>query len=79
MAKKPTHKIRIGRVIASIWERDGEAGTRYFVTFEHFFASEQGWSYSDCFSGEDLLSLAKAGDMAHTWITRRRNDAKQAA
>ena len=79
MAKKPTHKIRIGRVIASIWERDGEAGTQSFVTFEHFFASEQGWSYSDCFSGEDLLSLAKAADVAHTWINRPREGEPQVA
>jgi hypothetical protein len=71
MAKKPTHRIRVGRVIASIWERDGEKGPRHFATFEHFYQVDNDWKYSDCFGVDDLLALSKAADQAHTWISRQ--------
>ncbi|MDA0591197.1 MAG: hypothetical protein O2820_02910 [Planctomycetota bacterium] len=70
MAKKPIHKVRVDRVVASIWQSDTEKGPRYFVTFEHFFRAKDGWQYSNCFSMDDLLPLAKAADQAHTRVSR---------
>lgn len=78
MAKQPTHKIRVGRVIASIWERDDEKGSRHFATFEHFYQVDRSWKYSNCFSVDDLLALSKAADHAHTWISRQHKPPRSA-
>ncbi len=72
---QPTHQIRVGRVIASVWERSGDTGPRFNATFQRFYRKDEKWSYSDNFSGDDLLCLAKAADLAHTWISEQSSDA----
>ncbi|HVT90651.1 MAG TPA: hypothetical protein VHD56_17480 [Tepidisphaeraceae bacterium] len=68
---KPTHEIRIGTVKAAIWSRTNEHGrTRYDVTVCRIFKrkDEKGWQYTDSFGVEELLTLAKVVDLAHSRI-----------
>ena len=66
----PIHQIRIGTVIASIWERESQSGTYYNVSFNRMYkeSEEKEWNYSDNFGRDDLLVLAKVSDLAHTFI-----------
>lgn len=64
----PAHVIRIGRIKAAIWSNQSELGTRHNVTFERLYRQDDEWRKSDSFGRDDLLVLAKAADMAHTWI-----------
>lgn len=61
----------LGPIRAAIWENLAEKGTRYYsVTFErrYFDAEANAWRSSASFNRDDLLTLAKAADMAHTRI-----------
>ena len=73
---KPAHQIRVGRVIASIWKRSGESGPSRYATFQRFYRNGEEWNYSDNFSGDDLLSLAKAADLAHTYILEQSDESE---
>ena len=63
----PVAKIRVGSVTASIWENNGENGTRSSVTFQRSYKDKDGkWHNSDSYNIGDLLELAKAADLAHS-------------
>lgn len=70
--KKPVHEIRLGRIKASIWANKSEKnGTRHNVTVCRIYKEEpdsKKWSFSDSFGRDDLLTLAKLLDQAHSWI-----------
>lgn len=68
--QQPTHQIRIGAVIASIWEHESQSSKYYNVTFSRSYREkgEEEWKYSDSFGRDDLLVLAKVSDLAHTFI-----------
>ncbi len=68
---QPAHKIRLGRVKATIWANDTEHGTRYSVTPSRIYKSGEEWKSTDSFGRDDLLLLAKIVDMAHTWILEK--------
>jgi len=68
MAKKPTHQIKVARIVASIWENETENGSRYNVSFQRIYKDGDEWKYSESFGRDDLLLVAKASDQAHTWI-----------
>lgn len=69
---KPVHEIRLGRIKASIWANKSEnSGTRHNVTACRLYKEKpdsKEWSFSDSFGRDDLLTLAKVLDQAHTWI-----------
>ena len=74
---RPIHKVRIAGVTAAIWQheaKDGQ-GSRYTVTVEKSYKKGDGtWAQTGHFSVMDLLSLAKAADLAHTRIIQQVSD-----
>ena len=68
-SNKPIHSIRFGHVQASIWENETKMGIRHNVTVSRsYLDDEKNWQRTDSFGRDDLLLLAKAVDLAHTWI-----------
>ena len=65
---KPRHKIRYGKVVASIWVNEGENGDLYSVTFECLYLKDGNWNSSNSFSRDDTLVLSKVANEANTWI-----------
>lgn len=66
--QKPAHEIRLGRIKATIWENETEQGTRHNVTVCRLYKDGDEWKQSASFGRDDLPLVAKAVDMAHTWI-----------
>lgn len=71
--QKPEHEVRIGLIKAGIWKNEGENGARYNVTFRRMYkdgkaAKDEPWKFTDTFGRDDLLTLAKVADLAHSWI-----------
>lgn len=67
-SQSPTEQVRIGSVIASIWENETERGTRHSVQLQKTYRNGDSWAYTTRFGRDDLLPLAKAADQAHTRI-----------
>ena len=71
--KPPVAKLKIGLNNASIWQRVTEKGVFFSVTFERRYKDAQGkWQSTQSFNSEDLLSLSKLVDQAHTKILELR-------
>jgi hypothetical protein len=67
--KRPATEIRLGRVKAAIWGNDSEHGVRYSVSVTRVYKDQQGkWRTTESFGRDDLLTLAKVLDRAHSWI-----------
>lgn len=65
---RPVHQIRIGRIRAAVWANPTDHGVWHNVTFERTYKDGEDWKSSDSFGRDDLLTLAKLADLAHTWI-----------
>ena len=74
MASKPIHKIRIGRVIASVWEQPDKPGAT-FATFQHFYGSEGDWNTPTALAAMTCCVWRKR----LTWLTRSWVDTTLAA
>lgn len=68
MSKPPVHIIRFGLIKAAIWHNTTKAGERYNVTVVRLYRNGDLWKESTHFGRDDLPVLAKAVDLAHTWI-----------
>ncbi len=68
MAKPPIHTIRFGLIQVSIWRNHTKFGDRHAVTASRSYKDGDLWRESARFGRDDLPVLAKALDMAHTWI-----------
>lgn len=68
MARAPVHEIRFGLIKASIWQNSTKAGERFNVTLQRIYKNGERWVESNHFGRDDLPLVAKAADMAHTWI-----------
>ncbi len=68
MSKPPVHSIRFGLVKANIWENETRKGTFYKVTLVRLFKDGTAWRESTRFERDDLPLVAKAADLAHSWI-----------
>lgn len=79
----PVDKIRVGQITAGIWERSTEKGRFYSVSFERRYKDAAGqYQTTHNYDTRDLLSLAKAADLAHTRIIElsdHRNDEDESA
>lgn len=65
----PIGKIRVELITASIWQRTTDKGNFYSVSFERRYKDAAGqYQTSHNYDTRDLLSLAKAADLAHTRI-----------
>lgn len=72
---KPVHEIRMGRIKATIWGNELEAGGfRHNVQLRRLYKDGEEWKQSDSFGRDDLPLVAKVADMANTWIHQRAQD-----
>ncbi len=65
---RPVHEIRMGLIKAAIWGNTTEEGIRHNVTFERRYRDGEEWKSTHSYGRDDLLTLAKVADEAHTWI-----------
>ena len=66
----PAHKIRISNLTAVIWRNTGTNGTWYSVQPKRSYKTDDDqWRETEAFGYDDLLTIAKLLDQAHTWIT----------
>ncbi len=68
MAKPPAHEFRMGLLKANIWENQTKHGTTSTVNVIRLFKNGTEWKESTRFGRDDLLTLAKLLDQAHSWI-----------
>jgi len=66
--QKPVHKIRYGNIEAAIWANETDNGTVYRVSVTRHYLDGDHWKQTGTFGKEDLLTLSKAANEAHTWI-----------
>ena len=66
--QKPIHEVRLGHIKAAVWKNEVENGVRYNVTFSRIFKDGDNWKSTDSFGRDDLLTLGKVADQAHSWI-----------
>ena len=72
MSTKPAHKIRVGVLQVTIWRNHGEKGNWYSVIPSRSYkAGDDSWKESDSLGFDDLLTMAKLLDQAHTWIAKQ--------
>jgi hypothetical protein len=69
---RPIHTVRYGTIQAAIWRNmvdNGNASrSMYSVTFSRSYKESERWKDSSSFGVDDLLTLAKAANDAHTHI-----------
>jgi len=66
--QKPVHEVRIGAIKAAVWKNETENGARYNTTVSRLYKDGEEWASTDSFGRDDLLTLGKVADLAHTWI-----------
>ena len=69
--KKPAHELRIGTVKATIWGNSTRQGIRYGVTVGRIYKDGDKWKTTNTFDRDDLLTLRKLLDEAHSWIHKQ--------
>ena len=75
-SKAPVHKIRAGRIIASIWANEKEDVGKWFsVTFSRGYHDKYGEvHYAKTYGRDDLLVLAELANQAWSWIVEQDAD-----
>ena len=74
---QPAHKIRIGTLQVTIWRNHSEKGNRYSAIPSRGYRQDDAWKESDSLGLDDLLTMGKLLDLAHTWIMHQQQaDAK---
>lgn len=66
--KRPVHEIRFGFIKASIFQNQTKSGEQFSVSIVRLFKNGEQWKESTRFGRLDLPLVAKAADLAHTWI-----------
>lgn len=66
--RQPVHEIRLGAIKATIWENETNNGIRYNVNLHRLYKDGDDWKQTESFGRDDLLTVAKVVDMAHSWI-----------
>ena len=70
---KPAHEVRVGRIVAAVWENDTDQGRRHNVTLSRIYKRPNGdeWQRSESFGRDDLPIVEKVCDLAFRWIHER--------
>jgi hypothetical protein len=76
---KPAQKIRNRALTVTIWKNSSDKGSWYSVTPSRAYKQADPWKETDRFDFDDLLSLAKLLDEAHSSILRAEQAKRQAA
>ena len=65
---RPIHEIKLARIRATLWlNRDGSK-TWYSVAIARTYRDGDEWKDTTSFSRDDLPLVAKAAEMAYSWI-----------
>ena len=74
---QPAHKFRTGSLQVTIWRNPTENGTFYNVVPSRGYKQDDSWKETDSLGFDDLLTMGKLLDQAHTWIVQQQQaDAK---
>jgi len=66
---QPAHKIRTGVLQVTIWRNASDKGNWYSVVPSRSYKQgEDTWKETDSLGFDDLLTMAKLFDLAHSWI-----------
>jgi len=68
MAKRPVHEVRFGLIKALVWQNQTKVGERFNTTIVRIYKNGDRWVESSHFGRDDLPLVAKAADLAHSWI-----------
>lgn len=68
MNAKPHHEIRLGSIKAAIWRNESDTGARFNVKLSRIYKDGDTWKSTDSFGRDDLLTVSKVADQAHSWI-----------
>jgi hypothetical protein len=69
---QPAHKIRISNLSATIWRNSSDKGVWYSVNPSRSYKKgDETWKETDSLGFDDLMTMAKLLDQAHTWISRQ--------
>ena len=74
---KPVGELRIGAVKAAVWENQVGGFRRHNVTFTRLYRDGDQWKTTDGFGLNDLLTLAKVADRAHSLIVALNDEATE--
>jgi len=79
-AREPVSRVKLFPVEAAIWRNSTKEGEPFYaVTFGRVYRDREGqWKSSSNFNADDLLTLAKAADLAHSRIVELRAADRQA-
>jgi hypothetical protein len=64
---KPVHEVRIGSVRAAVWLNEGKNGPWHNVTITRTYQDGDDYRETSTYGIGELLAVAKAADLAHTW------------
>jgi hypothetical protein len=71
--RKPVHRFNLGRIRAAIFANPTKNQDVWFnVEISRRYLDQGQWKDADTYSHEELPIVAKAADMAYSWIWRRR-------
>lgn len=74
---KPVGEVKFGSIVASIWKNESKNGAYYNVTISRLYKDGDNWKRSENFGRDDLLTVAKAADLAHTRIFELSKESKE--
>jgi hypothetical protein len=75
--EKPVHEVRLGLIKAAVWKNDTDNGIRYNTSFSRLYKDGEEWKNTSSFGRDDLLTLAKVADSAHSWIHQQDQESDQ--
>lgn len=76
---RPVHEVRYGSVKAVIWKNKTSNGHMMNVTVARIYKDGNEWKESSSFGADELPTLAKALNDAHTWIQSQKAEQRAAA
>ena len=66
---RPTAEVRLGRIKATIWSnRDKDGGRWHTVQLSRLYQDGEQWRSTHSFGRNDLLTVAKVADLAHSKV-----------
>jgi hypothetical protein len=75
---EPIHEIKLRRIRATIWANETKDQEVWFnVTVSRLYKDGDKWKDTTSFRRDDLPLVAKAVDMAYTWILLRERKLEQ--
>ena len=67
--QQPAAELRLGRIVATIWRNRAADGSRFYnAQLSRLYRDGDSWKRTDSFGRDDLLTVNKVADMAHTHI-----------